>query len=96
MKKHAYTCDRCGKAKTCTIGGCVGDCIRRCVACLRSSRQTWYGPKRGGIMSTDQIDTLAERIADKIHAQQEGRGSLGVAAIEAIIAEELEKETGEV
>jgi len=41
------------------------------------------------------VAALAERIADKIHAQQEARGSLGVAAIEAIVAEELEKEMGE-
>ncbi len=32
---HKYTCEKCGREKTCTIAGCQGDCVPACVKCLR-------------------------------------------------------------
>jgi ribosomal protein L37AE/L43A len=36
MAAHPYTCERCGRAKVCTIAGCPGDCATVCMTCART------------------------------------------------------------
>jgi hypothetical protein len=35
MREHSFTCELCGKKKTCKIAGCQGDCTPWCGKCIR-------------------------------------------------------------
>lgn len=37
---HTYVCEKCGQEKKCVISGCLGDCGKWCLMCIRKTPNT--------------------------------------------------------